>query len=435
MTTMEKGQKFLLYGMYGAINVGDELVCYAMATGLQRVLNQPRIFAASHNKGVSRRFVPFEELEFLEGGTFHYKFWLRFLDVLAYVRSMDAIVIGGGGLFQDQYSWRLPAGSAFMAALGALWDKPTFIVGVGVGPIKRRWLKRAILRLFPHVTSISVRDEESYRALEELNVPLDNVCVTADVVPSIDLGSRLGGDVSQDENLIALVLRDWPGLDYESVAKLLDESASKGYRTHLHCFEPSSDSRFYDRVLSFCSPPTLRTIEKVSPTNLQESVQGIKKAGFVISMRLHGCILAADLDIPLLPVVYERKVRAFAEQMNLVDWLKEVKDLGPELLESIESMRSYWKQHRLEMQSRYQKIRSNSQRNFEILRQKLDTCRGAPLNRQEKLRVTMGLCTLLLFAAGGELGHLSIWPFKQLLKEFKNRSDRHNGEKAVYGDK
>ncbi len=417
-TLKDKGLRFFLYGMYGRINVGDELVCYAVTKGIQRHFGNPTIFVGSFKENLSKQFVDLKDVQFVRCGCFHYSFWLQFFNILGYVRDVDVIVIGGGGLFQDQYSWRLPAASTFMAAFGVLMDKVNFIVGVGVGPLRRRWLKKTISWVFPYVTHICVRDEQSYETLEELDIPMDNVSVTADVVPSIDLHRKeFGCDVSRDKNLIAVVLRDWPGVDYESVAKLLDELVSKGHRIHLHCFEPLSDSQFYDRILSVCSERTLKATEKIIPKNLQETTKSIKKASLVISMRLHGCILALGLDIPLLPILYERKIRAFMEQMNLDRLLKGVRDLQPELLENIESLRAYWKQHHREIKSQYEDIQKNSVRNFELLREKLDTWRNKKLGWIDTSKVIMGLATLLLFGFVGELIHLISWPFRVVLRK------------------
>lgn len=412
MTTAD-GFKFLMYGMYGSVNVGDELVCYAVVKGLRKILRQPRILVASFDKERSRDFTGLKDVCFFNGRCFHYKFWLRFFKILGRLKEADAVVIGGGGLFQDQYSWRLPAGSLFMAASAVLYKKPTFVIGVGVGPIRRNWLRKSISRIFPHLACVCVRDSDSYETLADMGMPMDNVTITADVVPGIGLTDTIFKTPTQGEKLVSFVLRDWPGMNYESIAKLLDKAAQEGYRIHLHCFEPTSDSAFYDKILRFCSAATISVSEKMIPKNLEGVIEAISRAELVISMRLHGCILALVLGIPLLPVVYERKVRAFIEQMDLGNWLKEVTELEPGLTTEIYRLREYWRQHHWKIDSRYSEIQKKSLMNFEAIEGALRQREGKSFKTGDRRGVVAAFLVLLFFGFVGELWHILSWPFRR----------------------
>lgn len=205
MTTAD-GFKFLMYGMYGSVNVGDELVCYAVVKGLRKILRQPRILVASFDKERSRDFTGLKDVCFFNGRCFHYKFWLRFFKILARMKEADAVVIGGGGLFQDQYSWRLPGGSLFMAASGVLYSRLTFVIGAGVGPIRRNWLRKSISRIFPHLVCVCVRGRDSYKTLADMGMAMDNATITADVVPSIGLTDTILKRPTQAEKLVSRYL-------------------------------------------------------------------------------------------------------------------------------------------------------------------------------------------------------------------------------------
>lgn len=413
MTTTDSF-KFLMYGMYGSVNVGDELVCYAVVKGLRKILRQAQLLVASFDKERSRDFTGLKDVHFFNGRCFHYKFWLRFFKILSYVKETDAVVIGGGGLFQDQYSWRLPGGSLFMAASAIFYNKLTFVIGAGVGPIRRNWLRKSISRIFPHLACVCVRDMDSYKTLAETGMTMDNVTITADVVPGIDLTDTILKKPIQTEKLVSFVLRDWPGMNYESIAKLLDKVVEEGYRIHLHCFEPSSDSAYYDKVLRFCSAATISASEKMIPKNLEGVIEVISRAELVISMRLHGCILALGLGIPLLPVVYERKVRGFIEQMELGDWLKEVRDLEPGLLTEIYRLREHWREHRCEIDRRYSEIQEKSLMNFEAIIGTLRQIEDKSPKTGDRHGVVAALLVLLFFGFVGELWHTISWPFKRV---------------------
>ncbi|MBN1765529.1 MAG: polysaccharide pyruvyl transferase family protein [Sedimentisphaerales bacterium] len=416
---MAVGKRILLYGMYGSINVGDELVCYSMVRGLEAIVKNPQIWVASLNERKSQEFQCLPEVNFYQGRCFHYTFWLHLINILKKVRQVDGVIIGGGGLLQDQYSWRLPGGSVWMAALSVLMGKATFILGVGVGPLRRKWLRRALYRILPSVDQICVRDQQSYRVLQDIGLAMDNIQVTADIVPSIDLyrESFLKKKISRDQKLIAIILRDWPGIDNKSLATLLEILVNEGHKIHLHCFEPDHDSVFYENVLSHCSAAVKANIKKIIPQKLSETIESINQSAFVISMRLHGCILAVGLDVPLLPVVYESKVRSFMRQMGMEDLVHEVRDIGPGLITEMARVKEYWDNNPEERYDRYRQIKLNADKNFECIKNKLMSMKNRSRFRSVSPKVYIGLWWLTLRALMGEIYHIMTFPWRSYCRK------------------
>ena len=408
MTRNEK-TKFLLYGLFGAINVGDELVCLSVADNLRKNVPDSEISVLTLNREKSARFNGnLGYVNFIEAGAINYKYWPRLFKLIPIVLKHDVIVIGGGGLFQDLYSWRLMSSSLSLAAFGKLFGKKVFVNGVGAGPVNRNWLKHAAKRILKFVDYATVRDERSLRVLQEIS-EIEKCCITADVVPAYDFPEK----VSQtDKKRVAFILRDWPGLNYESVAALMDSLVASGKQLDLYCFNPDSEIVFYDKILKHCVRTTEENCRKVLPNDYESLVNQLAKACVVVSMRLHGCILSAALKKPLIPVIYEQKVRGFAEQVGIVEYLKEVNDITPKLIKTMD----FLTEKKISISdSAYEKMKESSKENFRIIAKEL-TGSGKKLSAANKTSVLFALILLLSHCFIREIPHLSKSVFTRIFK-------------------
>ena len=402
--------RFLLYGLFGAINVGDELVCFSVADNLRRKIPGCEIGILTLNKKKSISFNnKLDYAEFYEAGAINYKYWVWFFKLVSIVLKHDVIVIGGGGLFQDLYSWRLMSGSLALAALGKLLGRKVFVNGIGIGPIKRGWLKYSTKHILKFVDYITVRDDESFETLQEIDSKIERCSVTADVVPALNLPEIA---LQSGEGRIAFILRDWAGLNYESAAALIDELAASGKKVDLYCFEPESDSRFYGKILKYCSKVSAENCREVLPDNLECLLEQLGKASVVVSMRLHGCVLSIAMNKPLIPIVYERKVKAFAERAGIVKYLKEVKDIAPTLIDTI---KLFSEQNINVSDSEYEKMKQDSMENFRILARELSGPANK-LNLANKTSLFFTLFILLFHCFAREVPHLVKAVFCRILK-------------------
>ncbi len=113
--------------------------------------------------------------------------------------SSERAIFGGGGYFSESSSrsrlWSLRAFSRHLL-LGQLFRArrtPLAIMGVGVGPIGDRRVRRAVLELFEHAQVAIVRDEESAAYLRDWGLRRE-VTVASDAVLAADLRSFTGKD-------------------------------------------------------------------------------------------------------------------------------------------------------------------------------------------------------------------------------------------------
>ena len=160
--------RLLLSGYYGCGNAGDESVLEGALTALRRagrvettvLSGDPEATRALHGvQAVSRG------------------------DPRAIWRALglaDLLISGGGGLIQDRTSARSSLYYLGIIEMAQRAGVPVYLYSQGVGPLRRRWLRRVVGHSLRRVKGAGVRDEASGKLLEEIGVPGELITVTAD---------------------------------------------------------------------------------------------------------------------------------------------------------------------------------------------------------------------------------------------------------------
>ena len=417
MTNSEKPFRVLLFGMYGAVNVGDELICRSVVQGLRRHFSSVLPVVATASSARTNSFNKIEGVKYIEGGRFHYKFWLNIFIYLAELINSDAIVIGGGGLFQDHYSWRLPLSGSFCALTGKMLGKPVLVIGIGAGPLNRPVVRQSVVVGLDNADLVCTRDQQSKDVLVDCGVTADRIVVTADVVPSMLLA--LKNDEYFPVKRIAFVLREWPGIDKVSLALLFNSLVRRNYKVSLICFEPLADEAFYNSVVTECDPNMLGHIAILKPSSLDEALVTIEQAKCVVSMRYHGVILALKYGKPVVLVEYEKKVANLAQNLGLNDLLKQTGDLRSELLVDIERVISCWKVREISLKKKWSEVISASEMNFSQLKVKLKNHRSNKV-KTKKIRIFfIPWSKILFYALREEFKHIFLKIHDVLLRKIE----------------
>jgi polysaccharide pyruvyl transferase CsaB len=360
---MSQSLRFLIYGMYGAVNVGDEFVGLAIADNVRAAFPNAMVCLATADPAKSSAFHEDNLIRYTRLRLFDHRFWLHLPPILRQLQQFDVIIVGGGGLFQDQYMWRLPAGSALMCALGASCGKPTYVVGTGVGPLRRKWVARAVGAIFPLIDGVYLRDKESLDTALHLGADENRTFLTADVVPGLSRFDSYRQALDIKSKTVSLILREWAGLNPLNVAMLADELVESGYDVRFHLYQ-DNDAPLIEKIKAGCSESTLEHLTSIIPRTAREAIEELAASKIVMSMRLHGCVLSAMLGVPWIPVVYESKVRGFAEQMSKSEWLLSTGDLRPGLLDRIEEAFKSHSANRDSELAAFQSVRERSLKNY-----------------------------------------------------------------------
>lgn len=243
--------------------------------------------------------------------------------------SVDAVVLGGGNLFQDD-------DLNFPLKIGTLLDcvrrsgKPLAIYAVGVGEdwsVKARELFGLVQQT--DLVHLSVRDG---KALENWNrhfregptpaiVP-DPGLLAAHFLEQVEdldrTGGRVGICVTDPVILMRHAGRRSPDICFRTAAEyreLIRLLARQGYSVRLFTNGAREDQRFAEKILDDEDMILYRAtgvIDLIERPQLPEDVIGILRSlSVVVAHRLHACIAAYSLGVPHVGLGWDSKVASF----------------------------------------------------------------------------------------------------------------------------
>jgi len=323
-------KKILLTAFIGSENIGDEAICESLIHDLTK--EHIEITAVSKNtKKTEKLGVHAARL-----------FSLQFFKCL---KEADLVLLGGGGILQDQTSiYNIPY-FITQVLLAQLLGKKTMFVAVGAGPIKGVLGKSLIALSMKKVEAITVRDAYSYNALLQLGADERKIDIVTD--PAIALPYK---DVKRPHDIpnefpergyILVCLRHWFDLNRFLPVALSNKLAlsykgKKHYRDFIITISKCLDLIVKETSLSIIFFPFYGSKDiKVNRDALQDmkckdkaflikEPQPIQSfcylsnyAEFVISMRLHSAVLSAAQNKPSIALSYSPKVKEFMQSLGM----------------------------------------------------------------------------------------------------------------------
>ena len=330
---MTSGKRFFIAGYYGFGNVGDEAVVSVILQDIRTIDPDASFVLTAEREEQAKHLHP--EVEATVS-------WRNTQEVIAAIRESDYVVIGGGGLWNSYFEYEEAdpfertdnyASHIYnVPILARLLDKPVIVYAVGGGHIAGEWPQKQAATALDCASLIMVRDLRTRAYFLSLGISENRIHVTAD--PAFRLAVMPGNDeVSRwaaANRPIAVVLRHWlemPAGIHDTLAEELDIlSAQLGrpllfvpFDVGLHRDDRlSDDARLCRNIMSQLSrSKDARMLEGERNPEVISELLGA--AALVISMRLHGNILAVARRRPLVGIAYDPKVRAVLEDLGLAD--------------------------------------------------------------------------------------------------------------------
>jgi polysaccharide pyruvyl transferase CsaB len=233
--------------------------------------------------------------------------------------SARLLISGGGSLVQDVTSARSALyylGTMFAARR---YGVPVAVLGQGVGPILRPWIRRLAAQAFAQADVISVRDLESARTLEALGVERE-IHLGADLAllaPSADpdaVQTRVAAEgLDRAPIRVGVAVRAWPGMrDPEELGRGIGRFAETfGARIAVFPFDSDQDREVSAAV---ARGAVGRVVEARTP---QEMLGLVGAMDLMVAVRLHGIIFSAVHAVPAVALAYDPKVAAFMSEVGL----------------------------------------------------------------------------------------------------------------------
>lgn len=271
----------VLVGNFGVGNLGDEaLKDYFLDA-----------FPSVSWAVVSARPQGRDEVARLPGGlrSFISFQWIR--TIAAYWQS-DAIVFGGGSLFTDAESVYACILWWMHGALARLLRKPMYLAFQGIGPFNTQLGRRLTTWVCRRSVSISVRDEASQKRVGDM-VKNKKCVLSFDPIFSVIKNKKQDNSTN---NVLIVIPRKNSSEKFSKETQKLAESITPS-EVCILSMQPDekSEVEFCQNLAS--SLQIHSSVEKIRTLN--ELVQCISSASFVISQRYHGALVAHALKVPV----------------------------------------------------------------------------------------------------------------------------------------
>ena len=262
--------------------------------------------------------------------------------ILAIVRTLDLLVMAGGGQIEDFWGGlgSRPRILFTWTGLARMLGIPVAYFGVGVdqliGPASRMLVVNA-LRL---ATMRSFRDGGSVELLRRAGLR-GRSRVDPDPALGIDARAMVPGPAISDGRIVIspVSFRTFASARNEAYERYLqclalvcDQWSADGRALSFVCSQTTMDPPVVDEVLARTSAGTRSRCVVARSTTVEEFLDHVRGADCVIASRLHGILLALIAGAPVIAVSPARKVTRFMRDCGFADFCVEMPQLTPEVL-------------------------------------------------------------------------------------------------------
>jgi polysaccharide pyruvyl transferase CsaB len=268
-----------LSGYYGFQNAGDEALLEAIIQQLHARGHKPLVFSGSPKDHIARYSVKAVRRS-------------HPLEVWRALGEIDLLISGGGTLLQDKTSAASLLYYLGIVSLAKRRGKRVHVFNQSLGPLSRRgerWVKRTLKG-----TSIFLRDKPSleYATRLGLEAELGADCAMVLTPPPVE----------REESMVVLVPREGTEAANQTLRRVGERLRSSGHEVVVLGMQPGYDDEAIETFQGF-------TTEMAWDPRRVSYL--LAQAGYVVSVRLHGCILAAAAGTPYAGISYDPKVAGF----------------------------------------------------------------------------------------------------------------------------
>ena len=329
-----------LTGYYGLGNIGDDLLLITALNEYNKAYSLDIRILANKHPYLEKML---KEFEFTSIPI--YNRW-DISSISQAIRYSNALVFGGGGIFQDETSFKSFFYYFFNCFISKINKRYLIIDRNSIGPINSNTSKYLFNYVINWAFSISVRDNLSYEYLIK-NYPksVDKFYKREDFVlsPFFDLKDKIYTNSKQQRILFILrpVYIKKLKLEHPNFVKILETVANiiksyKNFEISIMLFDEKNYEEmgienflsnkllenFYFNFKEYPYDGFLGTYKNCSiyypgKGNLIDTLKYIKESLIVISNRLHGIILAKVLNTPVLGISISPKIQGICQDYNI----------------------------------------------------------------------------------------------------------------------
>lgn len=323
--------KIGIVGNYGNDNNGDEAILLSIIRQLQKAfeIETKDITVFSNNPKQTAEHYGVESYPlYYKNGNAAKTFFKTYKENVEVVKTLDFVVIGGGGILMDLYKREAPLyGSYAMMAKNS--RVPYVVYGCGAGPLNTGLGKWFIRYMAKHAQNISVRDPKSQQLLKEIGVKRD-VHVIGDPAFSLEIERAGYSDAPKKVGVTAVPYYNasyWPTGNETLYNNYIDATA-KNLDKLIETFnvEITFFATKYPQDADVTKDIQSKMKHVANTSIIDDNLKPQKildlSATFdvLIGTRLHSLILATDAKTPIIGVSYHTKVNDFLQMAGLGEY-------------------------------------------------------------------------------------------------------------------
>ncbi len=303
----------MISGYYGFHNSGDDSILSAIISNLRKKCPNIRITVLSKNP---------QETSKIHGVDAVDRF--NIYRILKALRKTKLLISGGGSLLQDVTSSASLYYYLAVMRLAKLCGAKVMLYANGIGPISKKRNIRYVKRVVSKTDLVTLREKNSRDELQGIIEKSIPVFVTADPVYALENEEgRLVDEaicksgISGKAEFFIIALREWKYSDKEIEAKVAEFADAVSQKHGIvplvmpmqDVFDKEISARIAEKINSKCGllacglPP-------------QTMLGVVKRAKFVVGMRLHTLIYAVKNSVPAIALDYDPKVDAVMESVG-----------------------------------------------------------------------------------------------------------------------
>jgi len=297
--------KILISGYYGFGNLGDEAILSVLTARLQERFPGVELVVLSQNPELTAR----------RNGVRAIGRW-NFLAIESELKSADLFISGGGGLLQDRTSWRSPL---YYLALIKLAKRhcPVVMLGQGIGPIERGWVRLLTWKAIEAVDFAFLRDQKSCDELITAGVAESQAISGSDLVMlEWPEWTEVRESDVEATNIGVSLTSSFPVSRVEHLAHQLDQIYElHRLRTIFLIFNEDQDRAISQQVAG-----QMQSNPLIFSPSVSESQECYSQLRYVIGMRYHSLIYATLAARPFISLVNDPKQTKLISQLQACDW-------------------------------------------------------------------------------------------------------------------
>jgi len=302
----------LLSGYYGYNNAGDEAILKSIIQNIRAIDKDAKITVLSDNIAFTKekyginavkRFNPFS--------------------IIKALISCDVLISGGGTLFQDKTSTRSLVYYTSIINLAKMFGKKVMIYANGIGPLKNKSNIARVKHSIEKSDLVTLRDKEAMELVESMEVKNKKIFMTTDPVFSLNpCEDDVVDDILKKNNIdsnrekVIVAVRSWEkqGEFTDIFAKVCDYIIENYAKDIIFIVMQQPHDKVATQIIVNKMNNESHIIDDISPIDMMGLM---RRAKYVLSMRLHGLIFSSSVGTPVLGFSYDPKIENILRQIDM----------------------------------------------------------------------------------------------------------------------